>query len=464
MKAIVVGAGFSGLAAALRLRRAGLTVTVIEQFDQPGGKAIGWSGVPTGPTVLTMPEIPRMISGAFGSSLPEAQPVSPLTHYTWPDGRVFAPELDLEASISQLSLQEARDYRRLLAEAKTIYEGASDTFIFAPPPQTLSLVTYGLRHGMRARPLQSLARLVQSGPYLTPFFLRFATYLGANPYLAPAVLHNIVWVELGLGVFHLAGGMRALADHLFGLAQAQGIEFVFGAKVRQMQRLPDRIGALQTDQGWHSADLYVSSADRHFTLQWLGLPLPRHALGVAGFAVPMRLSEPVPLGHQIYFSSDYAAEWREISAGRWPQNPTLYLHTDANAAFLLVNVPSLPHANIEARELEPKRQEYAQHLLHRLWQVRTLPIAEWRAFSPLDYSRTAYRGAVYGRAPHGLLGALRPGWEIAGLRNLVQVGGTVHPGGGVSLSMLSGWNGAGWLLDRVSGRPAGSGLEPRRPG
>jgi phytoene dehydrogenase-like protein len=463
MRAIVVGAGFAGLAAALRLRRAGLEVTVIEQFDEPGGKAIGWRGVPTGPTVLTMPEIPRMIVGAFGSSLPALEPVSPLTRYTWPDGRVFAPELDIKATVAQLTAQEAHDYRRLLTEARAIFEGARDTFIFGPPPQTINLMQYGLRNGLKAHPLKSLKALVQSGPYLTPFFLRFATYLGANPYKAPAVLHNIAWVELGLGVFHLAGGMRALADHLHGLAQAQGVQFLFGQKVMKMQLLPSRIGALQTDGGWHSADLYISATDRHFTLQWLGLPIPRYRLGVAGFAVLMELSEPVPRGHHIYFSQDYAAEWREIASGRCSQDPTLYLHTDGDAAFMLVNAPSLPGAAVKNPELRVKDQEYAQYLLSKLRQIHPLPIAEWRAVSPQDYCYTAYCGALYGKAPHGLAGALRPGWGVAGIRNFAQVGGTVYPGGGVPLSMLSGWNGAGWLMGRVSGQPGRSGLENGSP-
>ena len=446
MRAIVVGAGFAGLAAALRLRMAGLEVTVIEQLDQHGGKAIGWEGVPTGPTVLTLPEIPRRIFEAFGSSLQGLSPVSPLTRYAWPDGRVFAPKVDLEATTAQLSRQEADHYRRLLDEAKTMYEGAKETFLLGPPPQTFDLLRYGLRDGLRAHPFKSLEALVQSGPHLTPFFLRFATYLGANPYHAPAVLHNIAWVELGLGVFHLPGGMRALADRLFELAQRQGVVFVFGQKVLEMQRLPGRIGALRTDGGWYSADLYISAADRHFTLQWLGLPQPGYALGLAGFAVLLKLSEPVPLGHHIYFSQDYRGEWLEIGAGRWPLDPTLYLHSDGEAAFLLVNVPSLPESAVAHGRQD---QDYAEHLLARLQQVHPLPIAKWRAMSPKDYSRTAYRGALYGRAPHGLLGALRPGWDLAGIRNLAQVGGTVHPGGGVPLSMLSGWNGAQWLLDRT---------------
>jgi phytoene dehydrogenase-like protein len=445
VKAVVVGAGFAGLAAALRFRRAGLEVEVVEQLGQPGGKAVGWEGVPTGPTLLTLPEVPMGILAELGQGLEGLSPISPLARYVWPDGRVFTPRLELEPTLAQLSREEARDYLRLLGAARQLYEGARGTFIFGPPPHLGQLLRYGLLEGPRAYPFRTLADLVASGPHLTPFFLRFATYLGANPYRAPAVLHNIAWVELGLGVFHLPGGLRALVDRLYGLAKGLGVRFHFGQRVLRMRASRGRVLALETPEGVVRADLYVSAADRHFTLGWLGLPMPRYALGVSGFAVLMRLKEPMPLGHHVYFSADYQGEWWEIERGGWPKNPTLYLYTDGEAGFLLVNAPPLQ----EREGPSVWAQDYARHLLSRLCAHHPLPIAEWQALSPLDYSQTAYRGALYGRAPHGLLGALRPGWRVGQLANLAQVGGTVHPGGGVPLALLSGWNGAGWLLRRV---------------
>ena len=83
-------------------------------------------------------------------------------------------------------------------------------------------------------------------------------------------------------------------------------------------------------------------------------------------------------------------------------------------------------------------------------------MTEWLPLSPAEYARVGARGAIYGAAPHGLAGALRQGWTLPGLDNLAQVGGTVFPGGGVPLSLLSGWNGAGRLLglpyDDLGGR------------
>ncbi|WP_147021154.1 phytoene desaturase family protein [Meiothermus granaticius] len=451
MRAVVIGAGFAGLAAALRLRKAGLETVVLEKQPAPGGKAIGWEGVPTGPTVLTLPEVIREIFAAFGATAPALYAVSPLSRYRWPDGREFAPELDLEATLSQLSSQEAQSYRRLLEEARRLYEGASPTFIFSDPPTLPALTRYGLGAGLRAHPLMGLPRLVESGPHLTPFFLRFATYLGANPYKAPAVLHNIAWVELGLGVYALEGGMRALADALYGLAKAQGVEFSFGTEVVGLETAQDpggrpRVREVRTAAGGYEAEWVVSAADRHFTLAWLKKPLPTYELGVSGFAVLMRLSERQPLGHWLYFSPDYAGEWRELASGRLASDPTLYLHTDGEAAFLLVNAPSLQVMRSET--LRAKGQNYARLLMRKLRRLHPLPIAEWRVMSPLEYTATSYQGALYGRAPHGLWGSLRPGWSVGGWANLAQVGGTVHPGGGVPLALLSGWRGVQWLLNR----------------
>jgi 1-hydroxycarotenoid 3,4-desaturase len=436
VKALVIGAGFAGLSAALRLRQAGLEVWVVDQLLEPGGKAAGWEGVPTGPTVLTMPEIPRRIFASLGATLPPMQSISPLTRYTWPDGRQFAPELDLSQTISQLNPAEAKQYQYLLEQARIMYEDARNTFIFSSPPSLYKLGQYALRHGAKAHPFKTLAQLVESGPYLTPFFLRFATYMGANPYQAPAVLHNIAWVELGLGIYHIPGGMRALVDALVAQAKAMGIGFLWGEKALSMNYIGANVSALQTDKGWHTADYFVSSADRHFTLGWLGLPVPKAALGVSGIAILMHLEEALAVGHQVYFSSNYSEEWAAIALGKPSPEPTMYLHTEGKTAFLLVNAPS-------GSSIPPG---YADMLMERIQKLHPLPVSSYKVLGPADYAQTAYKGALYGRAPKGLVGSLRPGWRIGQFNNLVQVGGTVHPGGGVPLSMLSGWEGAGWLL------------------
>lgn len=440
----VIGAGFAGLAAALRLAQAGAEVTVLDNLGGPGGKAaLGYPEFSSGPTVVTMPQVISALHARLHLPGPDLQAARPTTTYHALNRRMFAPEAlhvagSLEPTLAQLSRVEGQRYRELLRAARSMYRDAAPTFLFAPPPSSLKLARYALTGGLRAAPWAPLRRYVRSGRFLTPFWLRFATYLGADPYRAPAVLHNIAWVELGLGVWHLHGGLLGLAQNLYRQALELGVRFEFGTTVQSLSAHGGRVLGAHTSQGAFAADAWISAADRRLTLKWLDLterPVPQ---GVSGFALQLRLSEDAGQGHHVFWPAEYAREWRDIRAGRLPGDPTLYLHLNGRQGFLLVNAP--PHLEVN----DP--HEYGGFLLKRLQERFPLAVAEWLPLSPAVYARTAASGALYGRAPHGLRGSLRPGWTFPQLRNLVQVGGTVQPGGGVPLSLLGGWNGAGHLL------------------
>ncbi|AZI42847.1 NAD(P)/FAD-dependent oxidoreductase [Deinococcus psychrotolerans] len=469
---IVLGAGFAGLAAALRLARAGASVTVLDRLERPGGKAaLGWTDFSSGPSVVTMPDIFRGLYQRLEWAQPLLTPARPTTTYHYAgklSGRTFAPEAlnvagSLDSTLAQLSRSEASQYRRLLDVSRQMYQDAAPTFLFGPPPSRVQLARYALTKGRRAAPLKSLAQLVQSGPLLTPFWLRFATYLGANPYKAPAVLHNIAWVELGLGVWHLgegpSGGLGALAARLGEEAEQLGVRFEYGVTVKHLLRSGRQIIGAHTDQGAYSAEQWVSAADHATTTRWLGLPPEKAPRGISGFALQLRLERDVGRAHHLFFPAEYRQEWRDIALGKLPSDPALYLHLDGQRAFLLINAP--PNPNIVA---DP--YTYGAALLDNL-QARyaekygaALPVSSWLPLDPALYALTGMGGAIYGAAPHGLLGSLRPGWTHTAARNLVQVGGTVHPGGGVPLSLLSGWNGAGQVLglpyDDLGGQVSGA--------
>lgn len=441
----VIGAGFAGLAAALRLAEAGARVTVLDHLERAGGKAaLGEPGFSSGPTVVTLPQVFRALHGRVGLPPPPLEAAQPTTTYHDRKGRTFAPEAlhvagSLDATLAQLSRREGRDYVRLLAAARRMYLDAAPTFLFGPPPGRLALARYALTRGGRAAPWSSLARFVRSGPFLTPFWLRFATYLGADPYRAPAVLHNVAWVELGYGVWQLEGGLAALAVRLCERAEELGVRFEFGTQVQQLITHGNRVLGAHTNQGAFAADAWVSAADRALTRRWLGLPTQAAPRSLSGFALQLHLQENCGQGHHVFWPADYAREWRDIRAGRLPSDPTLYLHLQGNRAFLLVNAPPDPGVTDDPRG-------YGAFLLERLQARFPLAVSEWRPLSPADYARTGVAGAFYGRAPRSLTSSLRPGWTLPHARNLVQVGGTVHPGGGVPLALLSGWNGAGRLL------------------
>jgi phytoene dehydrogenase-like protein len=213
--------------------------------------------------------------------------------------------------------------------------------------------------------------------------------------------------------------------------------------VETLETRNQEVLCLRTSGGSMAADVFISAADRHFTLLWLDLPFPKYELSTSGFTILMRLYKALPTEHQVVFSKNYRAEWHDIEAGRLPSDPTLYLHTDGQTACLQVSAPNL-------NTYRPSDHlDYADLLLSRATAMFGLPVEQWKLLGPQDHTTTAFRAAFYGRAPHGPSGALRDNWRIGNLKNLVQVGGTVHPGSGVPFSLISGWNGVGKLLEEV---------------
>ena len=162
--------------------------------------------------------------------------------------------------------------------------------------------------------------------------------------------------------------------------------------------------------------------------------------------------------HTISFSAAYEKEFAAIRRGELPTDPTLYLNisskTDPEDApagyenwFVMANAPALNAA--EEPWTHEDEDQYAEHLLE-LMQERGLAARNKlelkQIIGPNKLAKFAYRGSIYGTAPHSLLRTLRPSQRIKGIDNLALAGGTVFPGGGIPLALLSG-KAAAALLD-----------------
>ena len=460
----VLGGGFAGMAAALQAAAAGARVTLIEREPRLGGKADEWRDAgyrfDTGPSVLTLPEVVRATFERVGLTCPVAfRPATPLCRYVYPDGRVWDVYHELDATLAGLTPAEADVYRRALAKAKALYEAAAPVFVHGPPPGLAQLALYGLRHGLAAAPGRSLPALLRAlgadGPLLGPFFLRFATYVGADPRRAPAVLHNVAWAELGLGVHHPEGGMYALVRALADALAAFGVTLRLGEAV---ERVVTRAGVVQevvTDQASLRCDAVVAAADRDLVLGWLGRRRRERPASLSGLVLLAGLgSRDDRLAHHtIVFPERYGPEFDAIRAGRHPDDPTLYLNVTARSdagdappggenRFVMANAPALPAAPETDEQREARVQRGREGLMASLerrgfgWPRGALVTSRW--LDPSTFAAFGHRGRLYGHAPHGLLGALRPGQRLPGIRNLALAGGSVHPGGGVPLALLSG--------------------------
>ena len=460
--ALVLGGGFAGLSAAIHLALAGREVTLLEQAPSLGGKAgehreHGYR-FDTGPSVFTLPHVVEELFRAAGENLPfELRPLEPLCRYLYPSGRVWDVHQDVDKTTAQLSKQEADAYRALLQVARELFEASAPVFVYGQSPSPLGMMRYGLRHGLAARPFKTLENLIDASKPssdLKRFFLRFATYFGADPYRAPAVLHNIAWAELGLGVSYPVGGIHAVVASLGALAARLGVTVCTGVEVERLETRGLRLDTVHTSAGAFQSDVVVSSLDVVRTHKLLGqrARVERLEPSLSGFVMLLGVTGETPrlAHHSISFSSDYGAEFRALAAGAFSDDPTLYFYVSSKLQpedappgsenlFVMANAPAL------SQDKTLDEEAYAEHLLEVLERRGfsvTNRLAVRHILGPQHLSRLAHRGSIYGAAPHSLLSTLRPNPRVRGVSNLVLAGGSVYPGGGIPLALLSGKNAA----------------------
>lgn len=484
MRIVVVGAGIGGLTAAGVLQRAGHAVTIVEATGSVGGKAgrriVDGRAFDTGPSLLTMPQVLQRTMGAVGLD-PEVlhlQRVEPVTRYRFADGSQVDLSSDAAASADALeawSPGASAAWERYLQICGGMWEGSEQILSGLPPwpPRrpTPNDPAPDLRDGMRVRPhqtLRGLARSLSPDPRMRQIIERFATYAGADPRRAPAVLALAGYVEHAFGVWYpgIDGGLHAIPQLLARQAQELGAVLHLSEPVREIRAEGGRVRSVRTTERELRADAVIFGGD-HRTLADLlsGAPLAptvlrhrlaqrvgrsgRRAPSVSGVALLLSVTppEPSPVHHEIRFCGDYDAEFDDVYRRRQlPRDPTLYVsipsvtERQVGAAapggperwFVLVNAP----AGLADAQVQPE--------LPRLEAALGLPEGAVRgrdARTPADLAAETGTpdGAIYGDAPHGRLGTLRrPGPLVPGVRGLLRVGGTVHPGGGVPLVMLSG--------------------------
>ena len=482
---IVIGAGIGGLSAAIRLAAAGRRVRVLEQGDAVGGKmsqieqaGFRWD---TGPSVITMRSVFEELFAVAGRRLEDSltlQPVEPLTRYFYPDGTRIDATRDLARMAAQIEAIDARDvegYLDFLEYAARLHRITGPVFIYNQPPTPRTFLGVSPADMIRVDPWltmdQAIRRRVRS-PQVRQLLGRFATYVGASPYQAPATLSVIAHVELTGGVWYPRGGIYQIAAAMKQLATDLGVTIEIRTPVRQIVVRDGAARGIITADGRHlAADAIVANVDVTTVYTQLLPPdlaparlaeLRRRETSCSGFALLLGVEgrHTQLAHHNIFFNHDYPQEFHDIFyRGVPPRDPTLYVaitaksdpsHAPAGCEnwFVLVNAPALgPHFDWESDHLA-----YRAHVLETLARygldIRSRIRTE-RMLTPADISRLtgAWRGALYGISSNQALNAFRrPHNRCPDLRRLYFAGGTTHPGGGVPMVTLSGKVAAELLL------------------
>jgi 1-hydroxycarotenoid 3,4-desaturase len=477
-RVVVVGAGMGGLAAAIELATQGWQVQVFDAAPTVGGKMrqvrAGNGLVDAGPTVLTMRHVFEDLFARAGSRLArhvELEPMQILARHHWLDGSQLDLYADPEASARAIAdfagAAEAKAFRRFLDHARTIWQTVEEPFVRSQRPTPASILR---GYGLSALPLllkvdsrRSVWQALQSffrDPRLVQLFGRYATYTGCSPFLAPATLNLVAWVETQ-GVWRVRGGMHALAAAMHELALGLDVRVHLSTPVAELLVESGRACGLRLASGeLVRADAVVFAGDASAVGSGLlgksasravdAVPEKERSLSAVTWCVEADTHGAPLVHHNVYFGASSHDEFDAIFARRQlPPRPTVYVcaqDRDDRAQWqgperllLLVNAP----ASADERPLTPKELDPCQHDLFAQLQQMGLQISPTSASvrtSPREFGQLfpGSGGALYGAATHSWTATMSRPAARTRIPGLYLAGGSVHPGAGVPMAATSG--------------------------
>ncbi len=487
-QAVVIGAGAGGLAAGIRLAVSGWNVEVVEQSEEPGGKLRSFSEggyrFDAGPSLFTWPALVEELDGLVRAEHPDVPrfdyaELDRSAHYFWPDGKQWVAWADpgrrTEAVDGVWGAGMGARLERYLADSGAAFEATRPLFLESSLHEAQTYSWERMRQVGRQLgrlPLLGTFHRRNAGydlaPELVQFADRYATYNGSDPMRAPAMLQVIPHLEHGMGTFFPCGGMIAITEHLVRLLDAAGATLTLGTRADRIVHAGGRVQGVETSDGFRRAELVVSNADVAPTYRRLlpDLAAPERTLqrerSTSGliFYWGMRKEFPSLHLHNLFFSKDYKREFERIQTDGHPgDDPTVYVNITSKLApndapagcenwFVLINVAADPEAMTEER-IGVLRAAVVRQVDRALWKAgdlaRDQSIAQWieveNRLTPADIEgrTSSWKGALYGTSSNSAASAfLRHRNRSTQLRGLYFCGGSVHPGGGIPLCLLSG--------------------------
>ncbi len=475
-KVIIVGAGIAGLASAVRLKHKGYDVSVFESNAYTGGKlhAFEQDGFrfDKGPSLFTMP---GFIDELF--ALNEENPrdhfdykrKETVCNYFWENGLRFQVPADEQTFVREAANtfnESEKNITEYLQNSRLKYERTAPLFL---EKSLHKLNTYLSKSTLQAIASIASLNLTDSlndtnesyfnNPHLVQLFNRYATYNGSSPYKTPGIMSLIPHLEMHHGTYYPEGGMHRISQSVYALAERMGVVFHLGTPVQEILYQGKQVTGVQTEHGTHQADIVVTNMDVFSTFHRLlpGAKKPEKTLrqerssSALIFYWGMNTHYPELDLHNIFFTEDYKKEFAALFESReLYEDPTVYVNitskedsddapTGGENWFVMVNAPG----NIGQNWTEIQ-QLAKQRIIHKLEKVLGKPVADhitteyiWDPRG-IETDTSSHEGSLYGTSSNSRFAAfLRHPNFSRQFSNLYFCGGSVHPGGGIPLCLLS---------------------------
>ena len=470
-RAVVVGSGFGGLAAAVRLAARRWDVLVLERHEQPGGRARVWRRdgftFDAGPTVITAPFLFEELWALCGERMADhvdLRPVAPFYRIRFHDGEWFDYTGDaarMRAEVARLAPADADGYERFVAMSEAICAVGFERLAHVPfsswtdmarvVPAMMRLESYRTVYGLVSKFVRDdrLRQVLSFHPLL----------VGGNPFTTTSIYSLIPYLERKWGVHFPIGGTGALVRGLVDLLRRRGGRVRYGATVEEILVEERRVRGVRLETGEVvPADVVVSNADSAYTYgrllparhrrRWTDRKLARArysmSLFVWYFGSDRRYEDVAH--HSILLGPRYEGLLDDIFRRRvLAEDFSLYLHrptaTDPSLApagcdgfYVLSPVPHLDAGVNWAERAEPYRQSIERHLEATVLPELSKHVVTSHLFTPQHFhdDLLSVRGAAFGLEPVLTQSAwFRPHNRSEEVEGLFLVGAGTHPGAGV---------------------------------
>jgi phytoene desaturase len=488
--AVVIGAGFGGLALAIRLQAAGVQTTLLEKRDKPGGRAYVYKDegftFDAGPTVITDPSAIEELFTAAGKSIKDyvdLLPVSPFYRLCWEDGTQFDyanDQASLDRQIGALNPRDVAGYQRFLAYSKAVFNEGYLKLGAVPFLSFRDMIQAGpqLARLQAWRSVYSKVSEFIEDEKLRQAFSFHSLLVGGNPFATSSIYTLIHALERQWGVWFPKGGTGALVQGMVKLFEDIGGRIELNAEVASIEVSGARATGVRLHDGRVlNADCVASNADVVHTYADLlaqhprgvkeGARLKRKRFSNSLFVIHFGLKRPQPQlqHHTVCFGPRYRELIQEIFKGdALAEDFSLYLHapciTDPSLAppgcsshYVLSPVPHLGNAPIDWEIEGPRYRDRIFEYLEKYYMPGLREdLVTCRIFTPNDFrdELNAHLGSAFSLEPVLQQSAwFRPHNRDANLANVYLVGAGTHPGAGVPGVIGSAKATAGLMLEGV---------------
>ena len=474
--AVIIGAGIGGIASALRLSKKGYQVTVFEANDYPGGKlsafSLGDYRFDAGPSLFTMPQYVDELFELHGERANDFftyKKKKIACQYFWEDQTQLTAYAELKLFLEEVQNKlgvKAAVLEKYLKRAKRKFDLTAPLFLeqslhklsgflsFKTIKALLNLGLYEINQNLHT---VNAAQLKE--PHLVQMYDRYATYNGSSPYQTPGIMTLVQHLEQEYGTFVPNGGMEQITRSLFELAKRKGVSFYLGEKVNQILVEKGKATGIKTKNQTLLADIVLSNMDVFPTYKNLLkftkapqriLSQERSSSAVIFYWGIKKIFDQLDL-HNIFFSVDYKAEFEAIfNQKKTSEDFTVYVNitskdvpSDAPKGgenwFVMINTPA--DQGQDWNQIKNELREKTIAKLNRILKVdMDSLIQEEEVLTPpmIEQKTSSHLGALYGSSSNDKMAAfLRHPNFSSEIKNLYFCGGSVHPGGGIPLCLLS---------------------------